>query len=230
MALGENRVKVVEATHDAKRRRETTLKQIASVWENLASEPVNDILVDLLSEEMVLLTGHNPNKEDVHYFISKCLTLNLETTQKRHVNTKTHKKRRNDWEISKAVLLGETLDRTSVSQTYQDVFVRLSQLYPQFCQEFADHLDASFRSGRKLLSKNKTEVTANQKWRNTVQLPNGYWLLVHSNTCDKCRWMSLACHVAGIRWQEDLIIEFFNRDGETAEDAFLHKIPTTWNS
>ncbi len=70
LALGENRVKVVEATHDAKRRRETTLKQIASVWENLASEPVNDILVDLLSEEMVLLTGHNPNKEDVHYFIS----------------------------------------------------------------------------------------------------------------------------------------------------------------
>ncbi len=223
--------RAAEEAHQAIVAKEMSRTQIVNAWETLTSNPVNDLLVELVSEEVERLGYQRPDIEDVSAFFSEHLVQIREAALlENSSNAKTNgvasskRKRKDSWRLKKVILFGESLEFDSFNDAYCTVIQRLAERSPLFCEKLAAHPEAYSRDSRRFLSLKQDEVTLGKDYRNTVQMPNGYWLLVHGSIENKCVRLWLACHVAGIRWNQDLVLEFYDRDGESANTAFLNRL------
>ena len=192
--------------------------ELGRVWQALLEEP-DSVLVDLLSEGVLAVSGTKPAKKSVVEFL-RGHTYRVESP----VSESTHagKKDRPSHRVGSVshdssdllpyfLLAGERTECKNPTELFVGVFQALARRDSAFCGRYAVTY-----SGRKnkVLARKRDELIPSdpERARRTARkLPGGWWLTTRSSTDEKRRRLLQACQVANIEYGRDLVVQFGKR-------------------
>lgn len=192
--------------------------ELGRVWQGLLEEP-DSVLVDLLSEGVLAVSGTKPAKKSVVEFlrghryraespISEGTNAGKKGTPSRKVESGS---RDGSDPLPYFSLAGETTECKNATELFVEIFQALARRDPAFCGRYAV---AYYGRKNKVLARKRDELIPGdpERARRTARkLSGGWWLTTHSSTDEKRRRLRQACQVANIEYGRDLVVRFGKR-------------------
>ena len=220
-----NARRAAETLYESTREHTVARGSILTAWENLINDPPDPLLAVLLSEEVEKLAGATPADEDIRYFFAEFLTKSKhvappfatppEVGAPRKSKSKAKlaqgdRKRAKPRRPKSITLLGDTFKTTYFVDGYCEVMRRLQVRDALFLPRFSAHPKALSKKGGYLAARNKADILMGTtgNYPMAKDLGNGWWVLGHGSSKNLLWRLKLACEVAGIEFDKDLVVEF----------------------
>lgn len=200
--------KDAEERHASNRERERACEAIPGAWRTLLEEP-DEMLRDLLAEKVETVCGTKPELDDVEAFLEERLRT-LEPTPEPRLpsDPKPPVVGPRSEIVGSVYIVGfiyreEEVETGSAIATLEEILNRFDRENPEFMDRFAS---ATNNIKRNMISRNPDELYhgSRSKSKGSKDLGNGWWLRKGENTEQTRKYIETACHVAGVKYGDQL--------------------------
>ena len=221
--LARDRVVAGEALETARQeyrsrhRRSQARAAIPDVWKELVGKG-NEELVELLASNVELKTGIRPDTDEVAEFLAglgkpvivETLRSNASEQSSRATERRVPQRAASETSRSgKLVLRGKAYPYTNAKEAMVIVLQELAKTDPSFLERCSQHPDAQGRK-RRYIARTSEELYPDREDLRDMreELPGGWLVATNLNNVLKKTIIKLAAEVAGLKFGNDVIVEF----------------------
>lgn len=206
--------KRAEQDYEAARFQKQAASKYTSVWRKLLSGP-EPLLLELFSEEVENATGVRPDAERAAEFIrghafggvvAPEMARVRSTGRKPKVKPPTKSPSVKTSGMPSYTYQGRTETFRSGAKLLGAVFSMFASMDPAFCERYSESYSGRIR---KYVARTKEELHPGKPelQNSALALPGGWWVATHSSNTEKIKRIKQACHVAGVEFGKDLVVE-----------------------
>ena len=187
--------------YEAASRRNEIEKSLPLAWRRLLQEG-DDSLVEALASKVAEICGYEPDTNDCATFLASLVGITYSPDEK-----PTPPSNEGSGQMG-FTLHGQRHSCSTLTLLLQDVFEKLTESDRSFPERFAARKHGRTR---RYIARTKEELFPGRldlSENNSIELSSGWYLGANVSRNETIKRTRLACEVAGLEWNQDLVLHF----------------------